>query len=65
MHAGGQRAHGDRHPHERAEAALVVGDVDLPDPCRAALVADAPFGVDEPPAIGRRKLVWFDIPCAI
>ena len=36
----------DGHPDERAQAALVVGDLDLPDPGRAAAVAAAGGRVD-------------------
>src|SRR4051812_19513946 len=39
-------ADGDRHAHERAEAPVVVGDLDLPHPGRAAAVAAARLGVD-------------------
>ncbi len=39
-------ANRDGHADEGAEAALVVGDVDLPDPGRAAAVAAAGDGVD-------------------
>ena len=36
----------DRHPHQGAEAALVVEDLDVPDPGRAAACAAAGDGVD-------------------
>ena len=36
----------DRRPHQRAQPALVVGDVDLPDRGRATAVAAAGDGVD-------------------
>src|SRR5687767_6636964 len=39
-------ADGDGHAGEGAEAALVVGEVDLPQPGRAALVPAARLGVD-------------------
>ena len=55
---------GDRHPHERAQAALVVGDVDLPDPCRAAAVAAAGLGVDRAAGDRAQEAVWLDMPCA-
>ena len=57
-------ADGDGHPDEGAEAALVVGDVDLPHPGGLALVAAASVAWIVPLTIGRRKLVWLDCPMA-
>src|SRR3954454_9732285 len=41
-----QLANRDGHPRGRAAAALVVGDVDVPDPGRAAAVQRSALGVD-------------------
>ena len=57
-------AHGDRGADQRAQAAVVVGDLDLPDPGRAAAAADRGRAVHVPSLMGRIRLALISCPIA-